>query len=96
MLNLIKEQAADQIFGRMQWWAANEATFLVRFSPDESRCGIYISSKDKGITAEYLYAQLSLGDLDGVGLNPGIDCYAIDCKPADAQGLLSRLAAALD
>ena len=87
MLRLEKEQPADQIFGRTQWWRRGEVTYLVRFTRDEERCGVYIS----GDSAERLFGELGLEHEHGFSLEPGIDCFAIGCPSSALGGLLDRL-----
>jgi hypothetical protein len=96
MLTLEKEQAADQIFGRTQWWRSGATTFLVRFSRDEERCGIFVSGDAATPRAEALFEALGLSGEAEVILEPGIDCHAIGCRGDQLSAMLQRLAAAVE
>jgi hypothetical protein len=95
MLVLEREVAADKIFGRRQWWRAGRATFLVSFSRDEQRCGIFISGTPETPRAEALFADLALSRETDITLEPSIDCYAIGCPSDYSQVMIERLAAAV-
>jgi hypothetical protein len=95
LMELVREQEADQIFGRREWWRCGEATFLVSFHRDDSRCSVFVSAEGVANRAEELFYRLGLHDDAALALGPAIDCYAISC-PADQVGpLLQKLASAL-
>lgn len=90
-----REVAADQVFGRRQWWRAGHATFLVSFSRDELRCGIFVFGTPETPRAEELFDDLALNREAEVSLEPSIDCYAIGCPSTHSQVMIERLAAAI-
>jgi hypothetical protein len=93
MLTLVREQAADQILGKTQWWSAKGLKFLVRWSRDGWRCGIYVYDASPPISAELLFDRLHLSSRAGFTLEPGIDCMAIGCPAHEIEPTLNSLSA---
>ncbi len=91
MLSMEGEEPADQIRSRTQWWRSGQTKFLVTLSRDDARCAIFVS----GDKAERLYEVLNLSSEPSVGLEPGIDCYAITCASARLSSVLEKLAKAV-